>query len=220
MSETIEKSPGVEAISKWTKLKRSLGRWEYLVGVLGIALTIGVILAIVLYWEEIRALKGYGYLGAFLIGIFGGATYIAPVPMTPIVFALGTVMKPSFAPYLGPLFVGAAAGLGETVGGLTIYMTGYGGGTVLFKREHGKIQAVYSRLMGWMERRGSLTLFILSAVLNPFFYPVALAAGALRFGIVRYFLICWGGKTIKGITVAAAGYWGLGGLLRTLGVPI
>ena len=220
MSETIEKSPGVEAISKWTKLKRSLGRWEYLVGVLGIALTIGVILAIVLYWEEIRALKGYGYLGAFLIGIFGGATYIAPVPMTPIVFALGTVMKPSFAPYLGPLFVGAAAGLGETVGGLTIYMTGYGGGTVLFKRERGKIQAVYSRLMGWMERRGSLTLFVLSAVLNPFFYPVALAAGALRFGIVRYFLICWGGKTIKGITVAAAGYWGLGGLLRALGVPI
>jgi len=191
-----------------------------LVGVLGVVLTIGVILAIVLYWEEIRALKGYGYLGAFLIGVFGGATYIAPVPMTPIVFALGTVMKPSFAPYLGPLFVGAAAGLGETVGGLTIYMTGYGGGTVLSKREHGKIQAVYSRLMGWMERRGSLTLFILSAVLNPFFYPVALAAGALRFGIVRYFLICWGGKTIKGITVAAAGYWGLGGLLRTLGVPI
>ena len=191
-----------------------------MVGVLGVALTIGVILAIVLYWEEIRALKGYGYLGAFLIGIFGGATYIAPVPMTPIVFALGTVMKPSFAPYLGPLFVGAAAGLGETVGGLTIYMTGYGGGTVLFKRERGKIQAVYSRLMGWMERRGSLTLFILSAVLNPFFYPVALAAGALRFGIIRYFLICWGGKTIKGITVAAAGYWGLGGLLRTLGIPI
>ena len=191
-----------------------------MVGVLGVVLTIGVILAIVLYWEEIRALKGYGYLGAFLIGVFGGATYIAPVPMTPIVFALGTVMKPSFAPYLGPLFVGAAAGLGETVGGLTIYMTGYGGGTVLSKREHGKIQAVYSRLMGWMERRGSLTLFILSAVLNPFFYPVALAAGALRFGIVRYFLICWGGKTIKGITVAAAGYWGLGGLLRTLGVPI
>jgi len=191
-----------------------------LVGVLGVVLTIGVILAIVLYWEEIRALKGYGYLGAFLIGVFGGATYIAPVPMTPIVFALGTVMKPSFAPYLGPLFVGAAAGLGETIGGLTIYMTGYGGGTVLFKRERGKIQAVYSRLMRWMERRGSLTLFILSAVLNPFFYPVALAAGALRFGIVRYFLICWGGKTIKGITVAAAGYWGLGGLLRTLGVPI
>jgi len=89
-------------------------------------------------------------------------------------------------------------------------MTGYGGGTPLAKTRHGKAQAAYFRLMHWMERRGSLVLFGLSAVLNPFFYPAALAAGALRFGIRRYFLICWGGKTIKGITVAAAGYWGLG----------
>jgi len=71
-----------------------------------------------------------------------------------------------------------------------------------------------------MERKGSLTLFILSAVLNPFFYPAALAAGALRFGIRRYFLICWAGKTIKGLTVAYAGYWGLRGLLRILGMPL
>jgi hypothetical protein len=71
-----------------------------------------------------------------------------------------------------------------------------------------------------MERRGSVTLFILSAVLNPFFYPAGLAAGALKFGIRRYFIICWAGKTIKGLTVAYAGYWGLRALMRTLGIPI
>ena len=192
----------------------------YILGIIGVVLTILVAVAVVYFWEVVRALEGYGYLGAFIISVFGGATILAPVPMTPVVFALGTVVKPSFAPYLGPVFVGAAAGLGETVGGLFIYMTGYGGGTALYRSERGKIQATYLRLMRLMERRGSLTLFILSAVLNPFFYPAALAAGALRFGIQRYFLICWGGKTIKGVTVAAAGYWGLGGLLRLLGVPI
>jgi len=159
-------------------------------------------------------------LGAFLISVFGGATILAPIPMTPVVFALGTVAKPAFAPYLGPVFIGAAAGLGETIGGLSIYMTGYGGGTAITGINYGKIQTVYLRLMKWMERRGSLVLFILSAVLNPFFYPAAIAAGALRFGIRRYFLICWAGKTIKGISVAAAGYWGLGAILRALGVPI
>lgn len=159
-------------------------------------------------------------MGAFLISVFGGATILAPIPMTPVVFALGTVAKPAFAPYLGPVFIGAAAGLGETIGGLSIYMTGYGGGTAITGINYGKIQAVYLRLMNWMERRGSLVLFILSAVLNPFFYPAAIAAGALRFGIRRYFLICWAGKTIKGISVAAAGYWGLGAILRALGVPI
>lgn len=187
---------------------------------MGIVLTAGIAIAVVFYWEQVRALEGYGYAGAFLISVFGGATILAPIPMTPVVFALGTVMKPSFAPYLGPVFVGAAAGLGETLGGLSIYMTGYGGGTPLATTGRSRLRAAYLRMMDWLERRGSLVLFVLSAVVNPFFYPAALAAGALRFGIKRYFIICWCGKTIKGVTVAAAGYWGLGGLLRMLGIPI
>ncbi|MFH1002943.1 MAG: hypothetical protein V1780_02230, partial [Chloroflexota bacterium] len=71
-----------------------------------------------------------------------------------------------------------------------------------------------------METRGSLVLFVLSAVVNPFFYPTALAAGACRFGIRKYFIICWIGKTIKATTVATAGYWGLGSLLKVLGLPL
>jgi hypothetical protein len=208
------------ANTKRDKLKRALKRWEYHLGIWGIILTVAVAIGVVFYWQEIREMAHYGYLGAFIISVFGGATILAPVPMTPVVFALGTVMKPSFAPYLGPVFVGAAAGLGETVGGLSIYMTGYGSGTAISNIKHDKLQAVYLRMLKWVERRGSLTLFVLSAVINPLFYPAALAAGALRFGLRRYFLICWGGKTIKGITVAMVGYWGLGSLLRALGVPI
>jgi uncharacterized membrane protein YdjX (TVP38/TMEM64 family) len=168
--------------------------------------------AVVYFWEFIRTLEGYGYLGAFLISILGGATIIIPVPMLAVIFALGGVLT--------PYWVGVAAGLGETVGALIIYMTGHGGGAALSNIKYGKIQAAYSRLMYWMERRGSWTLFVLSAVLNPFFYPAALAAGAMRFGLRRYFLICLAGKLIKGITVAYAGYWGLRGLLRMLGMPV
>jgi len=178
-------------------------------------------LAVVFYWDELRQIQNYGYLGAFLISVFGGATIIAPIPMTPVVFALGTVTKPAFAPHLGPIFVGVAAGLGETIGGISIYMTGYGGGAAALNGiKHGRFQKVHSRVMDWMKRRGSLVLFVLSAVLNPFFYPAAIVAGATRFGLRKYLLICWAGKTIKGISVAAAGYWGLGALLRAMGVPI
>jgi len=198
-----------------------LGRWEYYLGIAGLAMTVGIAVAVVLYWDDIRNLQHYGYLGAFFISLFGGATVIAPIPMTPVVFALGTVMKPEFAPYLGPVFVGMAAGLGETIGGISIYMTGYGGGTaVLNGINQSRFHRIYQWVMSWMERRGSLVLFVLSAVLNPFFYPAAIVAGATRFGIRRYILICWLGKTIKGISVAAAGYWGLGALLRSMGVPI
>jgi len=215
MTEIVESKVG-----KWAKLRRGLKRREYWIGAAGITLAIVLVVCVFLYWEEIQKIGAYGYLGAFLIGVFGGATYIAPVPMLPVVFVLGTVLKPSFAPYLGPVFVGIAAGLGETIGALTIYMTGYGGGTALASIKHAKVRAVYSRILGWMERRGSLVLFIFSAVVNPFFYPIAITAGAMHFSLKKYILICIVGKTIKDITIASAGYWGLGELLRALGVPI
>lgn len=206
---------------KWDRLRGALRRWEYYGGVLGIVLTVGLAVAVVYFWKFVQGLGGYGYLGAFIISLLGGATIVVPVPMLAVLFALGGVMKPSFGPLFGPLFVGIAAGLGESVGALTIYMTGYGGGTALANLNHRRIRAVYSRLTSWIERRGSLTLFVLSATLfNPFFYPASLAAGALRFGIRKYFLICWAGKTVKGLTVAFAGYWGLRGLLRMLGMPL
>lgn len=204
----------------WEWLKGTSKRWGYIVGIAGLLITVAVVVSVIVFWEQIRALEHYGYLGAFVISVFGGATIIAPIPMTPVVFALGTVMKPEFAPYMGPIFVGIAAGLGETVGGLSIYMTGYGGGTALHDMKEGRVKSAYKRMTRWVERRGSLTLFILSAVVNPFFYPAALAAGALRFGIWRFIFISLIGKTIKGITVAAAGYWGLGSILRALGVPV
>ena len=215
MTEIVESKVG-----KWARLRRGLKRREYWIGAAGITLAIVLVVCVFLYWEEIQKIGAYGYLGAFLIGVFGGATYIAPVPMLPVVFVLGTVLKPSFAPYLGPVFVGIAAGLGETIGALTIYMTGYGGGKALASTKHAKVQAIYSRILDWMERRGSLVLFLFSSVLNPFFYPIAIAAGATRFGLKKYIFICIIGKSIKGITVAAAGYWGLGSILRALGLPI
>ena len=185
----------------------------YLIGALGVVLTLVMAAAVVYYWEFVRGLEAYGYLGAFFISILGGATIIIPVPMLAVVFALGGVMKYTW-------LVGISAGLGETVGALTIYMTGHGAGTAFYNRRHGRIQSAYQRIMGLMERRGSITLFLLAAILNPFFYPAALAAGALRFGIRKYFIICFVGKTIKGLTVVYAGYWGLRGILRWLGAPV
>ena len=195
------------------EVKKGSAKTAYILGIVGMVVTLLMAGAVIYYWEWVRALEGYGYLGAFFISILGGATIIIPVPMLAVVFALGGVMKYTW-------LVGIANGLGETVGALTIYMTGYGGGSAFYYSTHGKIHAAYKRLMRLMERRGSLTLFLLAAVLNPFFYPAALAAGALRFGAKKYFLITCVGKTIKGMTVAYAGYWGLHGLLRMLGMPI
>ncbi len=193
--------------------KKPSTKIAYLLGIFGIVATLLMAAAVVYYWEWVHDLGAYGYVGAFLISILGGATIIVPVPMLAVIFALGRVMEYTW-------LVGIANGLGETVGALTIYMTGYGGGSAIYYRTHGRLQSAYEKLMKLMERRGWLILFVLAAILNPFFYPAALAAGALRFGAKRYILITCVGKIIKGMTVTYAGYWGLRGLLRMLGAPI
>jgi len=195
------------------EIKKGSAKVAFILGTLGMVVTLLMAAAVIYFWETVRGLGAYGYVGAFLISILGGATIIIPVPMLAVVFALGRVMEYTW-------LVGIANGLGETLGALTIYMTGYGGGAAFYYRTHGRIHAAYERLMRLMEQRGSLTLFLLAAILNPFFYPAALAAGALRFGVRKYFIITWVGKTIKGMTVAYAGYWGLRQLLRMLGMPV
>jgi membrane protein YqaA with SNARE-associated domain len=188
-------------------------QWGIITGVLGVVLTIAMAVAIVYYREEVNELKQFGYMGAFFISILGGATIIIPVPMLAIVFALGSAMQ-------YPWLVGLTAALGELVGALTIYMTGHGAGRAISLTKHDRIQAAYERLLGLMERRGPLTLFIVASVVNPFFYPAALAAGALRFGVRKYIIIVFTGKVIKCMTVVYAGYFGLKGLFRAIGIEM
>jgi uncharacterized membrane protein YdjX (TVP38/TMEM64 family) len=173
-------------------------RRAYVLGILGIVLTLLMAAAIVIYKEEVQELQQYGYIGAFFISILGGATIIVPVPMLAVVFALGGVMP-------SPWLVGISAALGELVGALTIYMTGHGAGRVISDSK---------------QRRGALALFAVTSVVNPFFYPAAFACGALRFGLRRYILIVLIGKIIKCMTVVYAGYFGLKGIFHAIGIDL
>jgi len=180
-------------------------------------MTIIMCVAVIYFGEYIRALEGYGYLGAFVISIFGGATIIIPVPMLAVVFALGGVMKYTW-------LVGISASIGETIGALTIYMTGHGAGAAINTRINngnpGRLQSIYIKVMDFVKRRGGLAIFLVSSVVNPFFYPTALTAGATGFGVKKFIPICFAGKTIKAMTVSYAGYYGLKGLFQWLGITI
>ncbi|MCJ7605805.1 MAG: VTT domain-containing protein [Dehalococcoidales bacterium] len=197
------------------KRKRAV-RWAFVLGVMGIVLTLLMTAGIILFRDEVESLKHYGYLGAFFISILGGATIIIPVPMLAVVFALGSAMETLWA----VAFLGLAAALGELIGAYTIYMTGKGAGQAISTSKHGRVQRAYERMLDLMERRGPLTLFLVASVVNPFFYPAALAAGALRFGLMKYTLIVLPGKIIKCMTVVYLGYYGLGSILRAVGINV
>ena len=188
-------------------------RWAYALGIVGVVATILMAAAVIFYNKELNELQHYGYIGAFVISILGGATIIIPVPMLAVVFALGGVMKYTW-------LVGLSAAFGELIGAWTIYATGHGAGRVIAESKHGRIQRYYEKLLILMERRGPLTLFIVASVINPFFYPAALAAGALRFGVKKYTVIVLAGKIIKCMTVVYAGSWGIKGIFRAFGIEL
>ncbi len=191
-------------------------RWPFVIGVLGITLTLAMTVFIILFHKEMESLKQYGYIGAFLISVLGGATIIIPVPMQAVTFALGGAMSTP----LQVVFLGLSAAAGELVGAYSIYMTGRGAGQALSSAKSGRIQHLYERMLGIMERRGPIVLFLVASVVNPFFYPTAMAAGALRIGLWKYTVIVLFGKIIKCMTVVFLGYYGLGTILRAVGIGV
>ena len=144
-----------------------------------------------MFRQQLVALRGYGYLGVFMIGLLGNATVILPVPSLAVVFAGGSV--------LNPLLVGLTAGVGEPIGELTGYLAGYGGRAVL---PEGRAVA---RLEHFMKNHGFLTVFVLAAIPNPLFDLAGILAGVLQFPVRRFLLACWLGKSLKAILVAYLG---------------
>ncbi len=200
------------------KLKTTLKRWEFWAGILAIGLTFSLAVLVVVYWQSFQEMAGYSYLGLFFISIIGGATVIIPVPSLAVQFTMGAVLHPAI--------VGAVAGLGTGIGGTLIYLFGRSGRRLFTKTEFfsQKSDNFFVRwtthIIGWAKRRGSLAVFLMSAVLNPVFFPIALAIGASRFKMWRFFTMCWAGNTVKGMIIAYLGYFGLGSLLRFLGIDV
>lgn len=179
---------------------------QYVIGGLAIALTLALCVVAVLYWEYIKNVSHYGYLGVFVISIFAGATVLVPIPGILVVFTMGSILHPAV--------VGVISGLGEAVGSIGIYLSGYSGQrAVQGLNSHG----LFAKFSDWIRRRGSVAVFLMSAILNPLFYPFTAIAGMLRFGLVRFFFLCWGGKSVKNMIIAYAGFFGLRSLLRWAG---
>jgi len=159
-----------------------------------IAITVGIFCFYRQNPDMVEKLRGYGYLGAFLISLTFNATLILPAGNILILSVLGAVLPSA-------VIVGVLGGAGAAIGELTGYMAGYSG------RGLAQRSRMYSRVEGWMKRWGSLTIFVMSVV--PFVFDLAgIAAGVLRFPLWKFFLLCWLGRTLLYIGAALAGAWG------------
>jgi membrane protein YqaA with SNARE-associated domain len=140
-------------------------------------------------------ISAYGYLGVFLVSLLAATVLFVPIPSIPIVFLMGAI--------LNPFLVGLVSGIGESLGEITGYTAGFSGRETLDNRQR------YTRIKGWMRLRGTLVLFLFSAIPNLFFKLVGVAAGAIRYPFWKYLLVVFAGKTLKGTVIALLGYWSL-----------
>lgn len=186
--------------------KRESRKREYIIGGVALALTIALCVAVVVYWDYVSQAQHYGYLGAFVISVLAGATVFVPIPGILVVFTLGSVLNPAL--------VGIVSGLGEAIGSIGVYLSGWGGHKAVQNLNHKFVD----RFTDWIRRRGEIAVFLMSAILNPLFYPFTAIAGMLRFGLVKFFFLCWAGKALKNTAIAYLGYFGLRSILRWVGV--
>ena len=223
----------MEKLQNKSDKKRS--NWRvYLISTFGFIFTAGLLAAAIIYRHDVQQTVGaYGYIGVFIVGVLCGVSVI-PAPTLVMVFTLGGM--------LNPFYVGLVAGLGGGIGGITVYLTGAGVETVFsrfrarekeYEQEAGrhydpvrpvqgrfwrKGEAFYAIMSRWIGGKGGAwTLFITSALIISPFYFAGLAAGSVRMGLIKYFLISWAGKTIRYLIVAFGGYYGLNVLLDWIG---
>jgi len=198
MSEEEKSPPALtesnEGIAKQpSKARRRLKRhWITLT-----TIVVMIILSLIIYCtggisDDISA---YGYLGVFLVSILAATVFFVPVPSIPVVFLMGAI--------LNPFLVGLMSGIGESIGEISGYTAGFSGREALDRKER------YTRIKGWMKRRGTLVLFLFSVIPNMFFKLVGAAAGAIRYPFWKFLLVVFIGKTIKGTAIALLGYWAL-----------
>ena len=118
-----------------------------------------------------------------------------PVPGWVIIATLGAI--------LNPILVGVISGIGGTIGELTGYFLGYGGRMAVDQT------GIYPKMVQWMKKWGSLTIFILALIPNPLFDIAGAVAGMLRYPLWKFLLLGAAGRIPKHIFFAYTGILGI-----------
>jgi uncharacterized membrane protein YdjX (TVP38/TMEM64 family) len=144
----------------------------------------------------------YGYLGAFIISLFGNFTVFFPVPYAITIYAFGAT--------LNPLALGLVCGFGSTIGEFSAYFIGRGGRRI--------IESSYGKRLD--------TAKLLIPLPDDL---ILIPLGMLRYSLKKAMIAMLIGKILMCTAVAYAGYFSysfirdifsesgiIGGVLSTL----
>ncbi len=176
------------------------------------AAVVGMTAALVIAYTigGVKLVKDLGYFGVFVSAVIGSASMFVPVPGALAGITFGLFLTP--IPHVPQeITVGVVVAAGSAVGELTGYSTGVGGRGVIGKSRIGRL------LVRLMRRHGTITVFCVAAVPNPFIDVGGIAAGVAGMTMRRFMTVMFIGKTINYITVAYAVGSGIDSLQRWFG---
>ena len=184
---------------RWLRISEKYTIWIR-IGTLALVVAI-MALGIVLWLTGRLGTESIGLPSIWVISFIGASSIVLPVPG---LAALCVGASPSVG--LNPIEVGLVAASAETVGEMTGYLAGMSGAGLLERNRW------YTRFRWWLNRKGGLALFILSAVPNPVFDLLGIAAGAARYPVFKFIGIVMVGKSIKNVGIAYGCYLGIGAI--------
>ena len=169
------------------------------ISIVGLAVVLALAVTVWLLRNQIDALQVAGYPGVFLLNFIGAVSLVLPVP--------GLITTCGLSVALNPLVLAFLTSLAEVLGEWSAYVIGFGGNT-LFDRipAYRRMRPIVAR---WMERRGTLLLLLVSAVPNPLFDLVGIAAGTVRYPFRRFMIVVFCGKMFKALMVVYTCHYGI-----------
>ncbi|MFH1032378.1 MAG: VTT domain-containing protein [Chloroflexota bacterium] len=209
VKETLETKPRLR--------KRDISRF-----LLAAILVVAVSLAVIYYGDNLMSMTlvaRYSLIGMLAVAFLAGSTLSfipVAVPYWLLLFTLPGVLAGQWG-ILAPVSVGLASALGCALGHLPTFMLGYSGTGLSRKVTTSKIP-VFNKAMEWANKRGAWAVFVMSAIPNPAHLPVTMAIGALRYSPTKFFIFSLLGNTVKSLTLAFCGYFGITSLFRFLGM--
>ena len=136
--------------------------------------------------------QNYGFLGAFLISIFGNFTIFFPVPYVLTIYAFGAT--------LNPIVLGVVCGLGSTIGEFSAYLIGMGGRKVFEERYGERLEN--AKLL--IQKYGMLIIFLFALLPLPDDL-ILIPLGMMKYDLRKALLAAFFGKVGMCMTVAFAG---------------
>lgn len=175
-----------------------------------LGLTVALVVAYTI--GGVKLVKDLAYVGVLVSAVIGSASMFVPVPGALAGITVGLTLDPiPIVPLPQEIVVALIVAGGSAIGELTGYSAGVGGRSVIGHSRIGKL------LVTLMRKHGTLTVFCVAAVPNPFIDVGGIAAGVAGMTMRRFMTVMFIGKTINYIAVAYAVSGSVEGLQRWFG---